>query len=334
MRTHSLLYIVFAICTSSLIAQERLAEPPLDAQSQAFVNALADNKSPGFHELTPVEARQAFASLTNLFGIGPDDVMTEDRTFGDTPVRIYRPKAKVSKAALPAILFFHGGGWVLGSIETHDALCRRLCSETQAAVISVDYRLAPEHPFPLPLDDCFAATDFAAKHASELGLDAERIVVAGDSAGGNLAAAVALKARDLSGPKLRAQVLIYPAMDSECNTESYSNFAEGYGLTKQAMFWYWKQYLGDGPANIYASPSKAHTLTGLPETILITSQYDVLRDEGELYAKKLREAGIEVSQRRYAGVVHGFVHFAGALEQGKTATTDLAKHLRHIFEMN
>ena len=325
-----LVLALLALFSAKSPAQEKATVSPLDADSRAFVAALAESQAPGFHELPPVAAREAFASLTELFGKGPDDVTAKDSQFDGVPVRIYKPKGNSSNK-LPVILFFHGGGWVLGSIETHDALCRRLCSESQAAVVSVDYRLAPEHPFPAPLDDCFNATQHVHQHAERLGLDADRIAVAGDSAGGNLAAAVALKARNAPGPRLRAQVLIYPAVDSDCDTASYTSFADGYGLTKESMQWFWKQYVGEGTRNVYASPSKAKTLRGLPETVLITAQFDVLRDEGEAYAKKLENAGVTVSHRRYDGVVHGFVHFAGAFEKGKQATSHVAQELKRIF---
>lgn len=325
----SLALVVFWV--SCLTAQESQTVPPLDSQSQAFVAGLAESRGPGFHEMSPVEARRAFAGLAPLFGTGPEDVSTQDRKLDDTTtVRIYKPKSSDSNR-LPVIVYFHGGGWVLGSVETHDALCRRLCSESQAAVVSVDYRLAPEHPFPAPLEDCFSATKYIHQHAAELGVDANRIAVAGDSAGGNLAAAVALKARNESGPPLLAQVLIYPVIDSDCNTASYSSFADGYGLTKESMQWFWKQYVGDRVTNVYASPSKADTLKGLPETILITAQYDVLRDEGEAFAERLKDAGVAVTHRRYDGVVHGFVHFAGAFDRGKQAITDVAAQLKRIF---
>jgi acetyl esterase len=316
-----------------IIGQEKSVEPPLDIQSKAFVAALAEQKGPGFHEMPPAEARKAFADLTPLFGTGPDDVSVQDQEFGTVPVRIYKPKDAASEPSvdLPVVIYFHGGGWVLGSIETHDALCRRLCSESKAAVVSVEYRLAPEHPFPAPLDDCYDATQYISNHAHELGLDAKRLVVAGDSAGGNLAAAVAFKAKNTKGPSLRAQVLIYPAIDSDCASKTYSSYASGYGLTRDSMQWYWKQYVGDRQTGVYASPSKANSFTGMPETIIITAQYDILREEGETFAKKLKDAGVVVNHQRYDGVIHGFIHFAGAFDQGKKATTNIADQLKAMF---
>ena len=325
-----LLVIALGSIESAVIAQEKTPEPPLNAQSKQFVDSLAESTSPGFHEMPVADARKAFAGLDAQFGQGPIDLDVEDRKFAEVPVRIYRPKDTANNV-LPVVLYFHGGGWVLGSIQTHDALCRRLCSESEAAVISVEYRLAPEHPYPAPLNDCYTALEFACQHATELRLDAKRIVVAGDSAGAGLAAAVAFKARNTSGPKLRAQVLIYPALDSDCSSKTYTSYAEGYGLSKAAMQWYWKQYVGSEPTKVYSSLSKAHSFRGLPETILITAQYDVLREEAELFAQKLKHAGVKVSYRRYDGVLHGFVHFAGAFDQGKTATTDIATQLKLIL---
>lgn len=336
MRIRLLALVVFGLFVGRGLAQNSLAqgapdEPPLDSQSEAFVAALAESESPGFHELPPAEARQAFASLAPLFGAGPQEVIVEDRKISESiPIRIYKPEREKS-GPLPAVVYFHGGGWVLGSIETHDALCRRLCSQSAAAVISVDYRLAPEHPFPAPLNDCFTATSYIYQHARQLGLDSDRIVVAGDSAGGNLAAAVALKARDESGPPLLAQVLIYPALNSDGDSASYSMFADGFGLTQAGMQWFWEQYLGDHGASAYASPSKATSLEGLPATLLVTAQYDVLRDEGETYAQRLDKAGVQIWQRRYDGVVHGFIHFAGVFDRGQQATAEIAIELQRLF---
>lgn len=336
MRIRQLVLVVFGLVAGLTLAQHSLAqgiseEPPLDPQSEAFVAALAESDSPGFHELPPAEARRAFANLAPLFGAGPEDVLVEDKKISESiPIRIYKPAGERSDQ-LPAIIYFHGGGWVLGNIETHDALCRRLCSQARAAVISVDYRLAPEHPYPAPLNDCFTATTYIHQHAQQMGLDSDRIVVAGDSAGGNLAAAVALKARDESGPPLLAQVLIYPALNSDGDSASYSSFANGYGLTKEGMQWFWEQYLDDRGASAYASPAKATSLEGLPATLLVTAQYDVLRDEGEAYAQRLEKAGVQVWQRRYDGVVHGFVHFAGAFDRGQQALAEIADELKRLF---
>jgi acetyl esterase len=280
--------------------------------------------------MTPEEGRRVFASLSGLFGKGPALDRVEDRTVADTvSVRLYAPAAA---APLPIVMYFHGGGWVLGDLNTHDTLCRRLSFAAGAMVVSVDYRRAPERPYPAALDDCFAATQYVAEHATELGGDAGRLLVAGDSAGANLAAAVALKARDEGRPAIHAQILIYPALEPRCDTPSYLAFAEGHGLTRAAMSWFWGQYLGEEreTADAYAAPARAASLAGLPPTHLLTAEADVLRDEGERFAARLKAAGVPTTSRRYDGMIHGFVHFAEPFDVSKQALADLAEVVRTL----
>jgi acetyl esterase len=232
---------------------------------------------------------------------------------------------------LPAVVFFHGGGWVLGDLDTHDALCRRLAKQANCAVVSVNYRRAPEHRFPAALDDCYDATSFVAKNSSELGIDAKRLVVAGDSAGGNLAAGVAVRSRDEHGPAILAQVLIYPSLDAGCDSPSYAAYASGYGLTKADMQWFWRQYLEDEVGNALAVPSKLEDLRGLPPTFILTAEYVVLRDEAETFARQIRAAGGKVRLRRIGGTIHGFVHFAGKFDAGLQATSEIAQELASFF---
>jgi len=220
------------------------------------------------------------------------------------------------------------GGWVLGNLETHDALCRRLCHQAQIAVLSVDYRLSPEHPYPAPLDDCYAVTKYVSERGSELNVDVERVIVAGDSAGGTLAMAVAVKARNTHGPKIVGQVLIYPALDNRCDSDSYTSFAEGYGLTRADMQWFWQQYLADHNAGVYAVPAKAQSLTGLPPTTIVLAGYDVLRDEGDRLATALEKAGVPIKVHRYDDMIHGFVHFAGAFDRGHHATQAVCQDIQ------
>jgi acetyl esterase len=303
---------------------------PLHAQVKEFLDALREHPVPGWDEMTPAQGRQFFASLTDLFGQGPALHRVEDRTVADTvAVRIYAPAVPTP---LPIVMFFHGGGWVLGDLNTHDSLCRRLCAASGALIVSVAYRCAPEHQYPAALDDCLAATAYVADHAAELGGDAGRIVVAGDSAGGNLAAAVALRARDQGGPVLHGQILIYPAVQACCDSSSYLAFADGYGLTRRAMLWFWRQYLGQDlkTADAYAAPGRATSLAGLPPTHLITAEYDVLRDEGEQFAGRLQAAGVPTTARRYNGMIHGFVHFAEPFDVGKQALADLGEVVRTL----
>jgi acetyl esterase len=311
-------------------AQDKRAEPPLDPQSQAFIAASALQNTPRWDEISIEDARRGFNGLQQLFGSGPLEVNTVNQKLDSRiPVRIYKPAvSRADDPLLPVVVFFHGGGWVLGNLETHDALCRRLCHESKCAVVSVDYRLAPEHPFPAPLDDCYNATAYVSEHAKELGVDASKLVVAGDSAGGNLAAAVAIRARDKSGPKILAQILIYPVLDDRCESTSYKAYATKHGLSRDDMLWFWKQYTGGKSHGAYTSPAAVHSAEGLPKAFLVTAQYDVLRDEGEAYADKLRTAGVEVEMHRYEGMLHGFIHFANAFDKSKEATTEIAKKIK------
>ena len=248
---------------------------------------------------------------------------------GEIPVRIYRPDG----APQGLVCFFHGGGFVMCNLETHDELCRALCRDTAAVVVSVDYRLAPEHPYPAAADDCFAALVWSAAHAGDFGVDAARIAVAGDSAGGNLAAVTALRARDQDGPALCHQSLIYPATHCRFNTASYQENAEGYFLTAEAMRWFWGHYLGDmaRAAEPYACPANAASLAGLPPATIVTAEYDPLRDEAEDYGDALRAVGADVVVRRYAGMIHGFVSMAEIFEDGRDAQRLVAERLRQAF---
>lgn len=222
------------------------------------------------------------------------------------PARIYRPPLP---APLPVVVSFHGGGWVLGTLEMDDLRCHHLAMASGCAVVSVDYCLAPEHPFPEPLEECYAATVWVADNAAKLGFDRHRLAVSGGSAGGNLAAAVTLVARDRCGPSIRYQLLNYPAVDTDMTRPSYVENGVDYGLTAASMKWFFDQYLPIPGTRFdpYAMPIHERNLNGLPPGLIITAEYDVLRDEGEAYAMKLREAGNDVSFIRYDGVPHGFL---------------------------
>lgn len=306
----------------------------LDPQCRAFLDAASAQPPTDREAMDPGVARRSFASLKELFGTGPEDVRTEDYKINSTiPVRLYKPKSEVSSAnLLPVVMYFHGGGWVLGDIETHDALCRRLCHESRSAIVSVGYRLAPENAFPAPFDDCYVATDYISTHGGDWNLDASRLIVAGDSAGANLAAGVAIKARNIQGPKILAQVLLYPALDPGCDSASFDQFPQGYGLTKADMLWFWKAYLGNHKPNAYSAPLNADSFASLPKTLIVTAQYDVLRDDGEQFARKLELAGVAVSHHRYEKMIHGFVHFSGAIDVGKIATTRIAQWIKRVTE--
>lgn len=308
---------------------------PLDPEARDFLERLAQAKLAPYESQTPQDARRQLALLCCLRERTPKLAGCEERSIRGLPaevrVRVYRPSVD---RPLPAVVFFHGGGWTMGSIETHDAYCRRLAHASGWVVISVDYRLAPEHKFPTGLQDAFAAVCWAAERADELGLDARRIAVAGDSAGGNLAAAVALLARDHEGPRLCLQLLIYPALDCRFDTPSYKENARGYHLTRAAMIWAWGHYLnsprdGESP---YASPLRAADLRGLPPAMIITTQYDPLRDEGEAYARRLRGAGVPVTCKQYPGMIHGFALWTSVSARSRQALQDVAVALQSVGE--
>ena len=247
------------------------------------------------------------------------------------PARVYTPSGKVGPH--PILVFFHGGGWVFGTLETHGDICRTLCHRSGSLVVSVDYRRAPEHRFPAALEDCCAAVRWCAGHAAEIGGDPTRLAVAGDSAGGNLAAAVALRGRDDGGPTLALQVLIYPVTNCAFDTASYHQYASGYGLTRDMMRYFWKSYLSR-PADANhpaASPLQAADLTGLPPALVLTAQYDVLRDEGEAYAARLAQAAVPVRCTRYLEMNHGFVQLGALCEPALQGLMEIAESVRTTF---
>ncbi|MYH68007.1 MAG: alpha/beta hydrolase, partial [Dehalococcoidia bacterium] len=246
---------------------------------------------------------------------------------GDIPVRIYRPTEAGNHSLL---VWYHGGGWVIGDLDGADVTCRELAAKSGSVVVSVDYRLAPEHRYPAAHEDCYAATVWAAENAAELGADASKLAVGGDSAGGNLAAVVSLRARDEDGPAIRFQLLVYPVTDHDYGTDSYRDNADGYLLTRDGMEWFWNHYLGpDGDgSHPHASPLRAEDLSGLPPAHVITAEYDPLRDEGEAYAKRLQEAGVDVTQTRYAGQIHAFYGMHGVLDDATNAADESAEKLK------
>ena len=260
---------------------------------------------------TPEQARALLPSLraTKLMkGLASVEDLLVRGADGMLAARLYRP---VGDGSVPVIVFFHGGGWVTGSLDSHDRLAGQLAADSGCAVISVDYRLAPEHKFPAPLEDAYNATAWVAEHAEDLGLRTDRLAVAGDSAGGNLAAAVCLLARDRSGPEISLQILLYPITDLTMNHASYREFGDaGYLLTTRAMRWFINHYVG-GVADVdwRAAPLQAPDLTGLPAALVVTADLDPLRDEGEKYAHRLAEAGNEVDIRRAPGMCHGYLAF-------------------------
>lgn len=300
----------------------------LHPKAVEFIKAAAESDIPPWTEMEPPRSRQIFASFNALWGEGPSVKSVEDVWLDDKlPLRVYRPAGQPDDCQLPAVVYFHGGGWVLGSIASHDALCRKIANAAKRIVISVDYRLAPEAPYPAAFDDCDSATRWIVKHALELGIDPARIAVAGDSAGGNLAAAVALHTAVENGPILDAAVLIYPVIEANFETKSYLDYAQDHGLTRQTMRWFWQQYVGENVSAKHASLMH-RSLESMPAALVLTAEYDVLRDEGEQFAELLQQASRPVQLKRYAGMLHGFVHYGGFFPQhAAEAIDDIANFL-------
>ncbi len=304
---------------------------PLDPQMKSLLDAMAKANLPAFHRLTPVEARRQMA---NQFAKGAPEPIAkvEDRTIlgpgGEIPIRIYTPDGK---GPLGALVYFHGGGWVLGDIAVTDQPCRMLANQSGCVVVSVEYRLAPEHKFPAAPDDCYAATKWVSDNASSINVDPQRIAVGGTSAGGTLAAVVALMAHERGGPHLAYQLLVYPATTAELTSPSQKQFAEdGYILSRSDMEWFWGHYLSSAAdrTNPYACPDFAKTLRDLPPAMVITAEYDPLRDEGEAYATRLREEGVPTVLKRYDGVTHGFFGMPLVLDKSKIAIAEAAAALQ------
>jgi acetyl esterase len=306
---------------------------PLDPGLKLVLDQLAANPGPQLHEL-PVEQARAFFDQMQLPRPEVKIAAVEDRKIpgpaGTLPVRVYRPEGS---APFPALVYFHGGGWVIGSLETHDGACRDLANRIGCVVVSVDYRLAPEARFPAAAEDCYAATKWVAENAKALGVDARRIGIGGDSAGGNLTAVVALMARDRKGPALRHQLLIYPVTDADFTRPSYRENAEGYLLTTKAMEWFWNHYVPEPARRTepLAAPLRAKDLRGLPPAFVLTAEYDPLRDEGEAYARRLQEAGVPTRLQRYDGAIHGFFAMGLLAEVARRAVDDAAAEVKQAL---
>ncbi len=304
---------------------------PLDPDVAEMLSGLAELQAPAMSAGTVAQARANYDGAPKP--TAEPLARVENRSIpgpaGEIPVRLY---ADTDDANLPIVVFFHGGGWVLSSVDGHDALARRIALRSSAMVISVDYRLAPEHPFPAPHDDCWAATAWLAEHATDWGGDTSRIAVCGDSAGGNLAAGVAIRARD-EGTRLTMQALIYPCIDDHQDAyPSMSENAEGFFLTASDMTWFWDQFVpGEHRFDPRAVPARCELLTGLAPAYVQTAEFDPLRDEAELYARRLGEAAVTVTVDRYPGVVHGFVSRWHAIGRAEQAHDDLARALATAF---
>ncbi len=308
---------------------------PLLPSVQGLLRELEQRPTASFGALTTKEAIAAYLDaarrpLDRPRGVEVDIV--EDLVVGerDVPVRIYQPQ---SDKPLPALVYYHGGGWVVGDLEMHDDTCRLLANEGHCMVVSADYRLAPEHPFPVPLDDCWSVLRWAHGHLGDRGWDGSRLAVGGTSSGGNLSAAVAQRARD-EGLPVNLQLLLYPALDSTMATSSWHQFADGYFLTAAQMAWYWRQYSEDPEVRRLpeVSPSHSTDLAGLAPSLVITAEYDLLRDEAEDYAERMRRAGVGVRVWRFTGQIHGFLSLGATLPQVQQAKKGIASFVGAVFD--
>ncbi|RED23001.1 acetyl esterase [Rhodopseudomonas thermotolerans] len=310
----------------------------LDPDAAAVYRAFQDAGRPAYETLTADEAR-AYYSAARLVSnpeareLASVQELAIPGPAGDISARIYTPKAlRQDNGLAPALVFFHGGGWVIGDLDTHDVVCRAIADDGQLVVISIDYRLAPEHKFPAAVDDAIAATGWIASHAKKLGIDPERLCVGGDSAGGNLSAVVALHARDHGGPLLAGQVLIYPATDFSMRHASHSEPETSVLLTHSVIRWFRDHYLsGAQDADDWrASPARAETLAGLPPAFVVTAGADPLRDEGDEYARRLADAGVPVVHRTYPGQFHGFFTMGKLLPQADVVVRQIADWLKAL----
>ncbi|UPJ66304.1 alpha/beta hydrolase [Bradyrhizobium sp. 191] len=310
----------------------------LDPDAAAVYKAFQEAGRPAYETLTADEARAYYSQAR--FATNPDAPelarvapLAIPAPHGAIPARLYVPKEPRQHDGLsPALVFFHGGGWVIGDLDSHDVVCRQLAAEGALIVISVDYRLAPEHKFPAAADDAIAATRWIAAHARDLGVDASRLSIGGDSAGGNLAAVVALAARDAGGPALAGQVLIYPATDFAMTHASHSEPETSVLLTHSVIRWFRDHYL-NGAADIHdwrASPARAQNLAGLPPAYVLTAGADPLRDEGDEYAERLRQAGVPVTYKHFPGQFHGFFTMGKLLRQANVAVSEIGVWLKGL----
>ncbi len=304
-------------------------------QVRALLERAARAPLPAYHTVAPFVARRIYRDTRAALSPAAQPV-AEARLLvaeGTVALRAYRPAGVDPQERLPALVYFHGGGWTIGDIDTHDPLCRQLSNGARCAVFSVDYRLAPEYPFPAALDDCIVATSWVARQAAELAIDERRIAVGGDSAGGNLAAVVALHARDRGAPALAFQLLIYPATDQRCGFESHRTNGEGYLLTREAIEFFRGCYLPrrEDWQDWRASPLLAGSLAGLPEALVLTAGFDPLRDEGRAFADRLVAEGGAAQYVEFEDMVHGFILFGGVLETANVAVARCCDALKRAF---
>ena len=313
----------------------------LDPDSAAVYQAFLDSGRPPFETITPAEAREFYLQGRVANPDPPDMKSVQPLAIpsppgsiaGSIPARIYTPlKLRQTAGLAPCLVFFHGGGWVIGDLDTHDVVCRKLAVEGELIVISVDYRLAPEHKFPAAVDDAINATTWISANAKQLGIDAARLTVGGDSAGGNLAAVVALAAREANGPAIAGQLLVYPATDFAMSHPSHREPETSLLLTHSVIRWFRDHYLNEAAdgENWRASPARARTLAGLPPAFVLTAGADPLRDEGDEYALRLKQAGVAVTHRTFPGQFHGFFTMGKYLQQANVAAGEIGAWLKAL----
>ncbi|HMN76659.1 MAG TPA: alpha/beta hydrolase [Burkholderiaceae bacterium] len=310
----------------------------LHPQARALLDLMAERGVPPTHTLTPAGARRMYLERRRFTqpdapAVGDVRAFTADGPHGGIALRAYRPLHATPGAPLPGLVYFHGGGWTIGDLETHDVLCRELANGAGCAVIAVDYRLAPEHRFPCAVDDCFAATAWIARNAASLGIDPALLAVGGDSAGGNLAAVVSQLARDAGGPSIAYQLLIYPATDQRLGQTSHQTNGEGYLLTRDSIAYYMGHYIANAADRLdpRASPLLHENLSGLPPALVLTAGYDPLRDEGLDYANALSSAGNRCTYVCFERQIHGFMPMGRVLDEANSAVALCAAELRRAF---
>ena len=310
----------------------------LDPDAAAVFKAFQEAGRPPYETVSPTEARELYLKGRVVSNPEPPELasiepLTIPSPAGSIPARIYTPtRLRKANGLAPGLVFFHGGGWVIGDLDSHDVVCRKLADEGELMVVSVDYRLAPEHKFPAAVDDAIASTKWIAENAKQFGIDASRLMVGGDSAGGNLAAVVAISARDGSGPDIAGQLLIYPAIDFAMTHPSHREPETSILLTHSVIRWFRDHYL-NGAADVgdwRASPARARTLIGLPPAYVLTAGADPLRDEGDEYARRLKEAGVAVTHRTFPGQFHGFFTMGKLLQQANVAASEIGAWLKAL----
>jgi len=306
----------------------------LDLQAKEFLESMAAQGAPPLPTLTVEQAREGFRQMQQFRGEAEEVKKIENHMIrsadGEFKVRTYTPEGT---GPFPILVYFHGGGYVVGDLELVDRLCRSVTNQAQTIVISVDYRLAPEHKYPTALNDGYAAVKWAYSNAESFNGDPKRIAVGGDSAGGSLGASLSLKAKRENGPHITAQVLIYPMTDFASETESFKEFGTGYNITAADIHWFNNHYLTDEVdiEDEYVSPLRSNDLSNLPPALILTAEYDPLRDDGALYAEKLKQYGNQVEYKCYEGMIHGFAWYAGVLDRGKDLSTHVSNYLKEKF---